>query len=157
MSHHFWSSTFFVFDFLNQLLLLQTVFCMMTLKFHDTYEVRDDADSISIISLFAIANILVVHRRDTKHSGLILKIPFPIHKIQRISMWTYKIWIRIWMLLAKLLVKIAFSLFDQFVHNHQNSSEFDDASNAIAFHWERHQSAQLNFIAMEGFFIWWKF
>ena len=57
------------------------------------------------------------------------------------------------MLLAKLLVKIAFSLFDQFVHNHQNSSEFDDASNAIAFHWERHQSAQLNFIAMEGFFI----
>ena len=24
---------------------------MMTLKFHDTYEVRDDADSISIISL----------------------------------------------------------------------------------------------------------
>ena len=66
-----------MFDFLNQLLLLQTVFCMMTLKFHDTYEVRDDADSISIISLFAIANILVVHRRDTKHSGLKNSISYP--------------------------------------------------------------------------------
>ena len=42
-------------------------------------------------------------------------------------------------------------------HNHQNSSEYDDASNAMAFYWEKHQSAQLNFIAMEGFFIWWKF
>ena len=75
---------FFVFDFLNQLLLLlQTVFCMMTLKFHDTYEVRDDADSISIISLFALANILVVHRHDTKHSGLILKISISYFAIQK--------------------------------------------------------------------------
>ena len=56
------------------------------------------------------------------------------------------------MLLAKLFLKIAFSLFDQFVHN-QNSLEYDDASNAMAFYWKRHQSAHLNFIAMEGFFM----
>ena len=56
------------------------------------------------------------------------------------------------MLLTKLFVKIAFSLFDQFVHNHQNSLEYDDASNAIAFHWERHQSAQFEFYSHGGIF-----